>query len=51
MNGAKNVPYSSIVDKENNCLLDTESLKGVFKEAGIDLSKPLVATCGSGICQ
>ena len=49
INGSKNVPHQSIVDKENNCLLDTESLKGVFKEAEIDLSKPLVATCGSGV--
>jgi 3-mercaptopyruvate sulfurtransferase SseA len=40
-----------MLNSPNGLLLDTESLKGVFKEAGIDLSKPLVATCGSGICQ
>lgn len=47
--GSKNLCFQHIVDKENGCLLDTDSLKKLFTKSGTDLNKPLVATCGSGV--
>ncbi|MEP9373258.1 3-mercaptopyruvate sulfurtransferase [Mesorhizobium sp. KR1-2] len=47
MPGAKNVPYSSL--SENGELLPLEGLKAVLENAGLDLSKPVVTSCGSGV--
>ena len=47
MPGAHSVPATSLVD--NGKLLPPEALKQKFAEAGIDLSKPVVTSCGSGI--
>ncbi len=47
MPGARNVPVASL--SENGRLKDIASLKALFSEAGIDLSRPLVTTCGSGV--
>ncbi|MGX7872743.1 3-mercaptopyruvate sulfurtransferase [Mesorhizobium sp. ORM6] len=47
MPGARNVPYSAL--SENGKLLSTDRLRKVMEEAGIDLSKPVVTSCGSGV--
>jgi thiosulfate/3-mercaptopyruvate sulfurtransferase len=47
MPGARNLPSSAL--SENGELLPKSRLKKVVKEAGIDLSKPVVTSCGSGI--
>ncbi len=47
MPGAKNLPASSL--SRNGRLLPPDELKVKFAEAGIDLSKPVVTSCGSGI--
>lgn len=47
MPGAKNVPSSIL--SENGELLPLDRLRAVFADAGIDLSKPVVTTCGSGV--
>lgn len=47
MPGAKSVPASSLA--RDGKLLPPEELKQRFDEAGIDLSKPVVTSCGSGI--
>ena len=47
MPGARNIPVTTL--SEGGKLKDVETLKSVFAEAGIDLSKPVVTTCGSGI--
>lgn len=47
MPGARNVPYSSL--SEGGMLKSLSSLREVFKEAGIDLDKPVVTSCGSGV--
>lgn len=47
MPGAKNVPFSMLA--ENGRLRSKEQLKSVFEQAGIDLTKPVVTTCGSGV--
>lgn len=47
MPGARNVPSASL--SENGELLPVEKLKRVLEAAGIDLSRPVVTTCGSGV--
>jgi thiosulfate/3-mercaptopyruvate sulfurtransferase len=47
MPGAKSLPASTL--SKDGKLLPPEELKKRFDEAGIDLSKPVVTSCGSGI--
>jgi thiosulfate/3-mercaptopyruvate sulfurtransferase len=47
MPGARNVPYSAL--SENGSLLSKDRLRKVIEDAGIDLSKPIVTSCGSGV--
>ncbi|TIS58719.1 3-mercaptopyruvate sulfurtransferase [Mesorhizobium sp.] len=47
MPGARNVPSSTLA--ENGELLPKDRLRKVIEDAGIDLSKPVVTSCGSGI--
>jgi len=46
--GAKNLPLDALVD-EDGTLKDPEELKAAFASAGIDLAKPVISTCGSGV--
>jgi thiosulfate/3-mercaptopyruvate sulfurtransferase len=47
MPGALNVPSASII--EDGHLLAPERLAKVFAEAGVDVDKPVITTCGSGV--
>jgi thiosulfate/3-mercaptopyruvate sulfurtransferase len=47
MPGAKNLP--SGVFSAKGMLKDIDSLQQTFADAGIDLTKPVVTTCGSGV--
>ncbi|MEM5501379.1 3-mercaptopyruvate sulfurtransferase [Ahrensia kielensis] len=47
MPAAINVPFSNLSDK--GYLKHTEELRKTLTEAGLDLSKPVVTTCGSGV--
>ncbi|KAK2574065.1 3-mercaptopyruvate sulfurtransferase [Acropora cervicornis] len=46
---SKSVPYSQCLDPETKLMKTPEELRKVFEDAGIDLNKPLITTCGSGI--
>jgi thiosulfate/3-mercaptopyruvate sulfurtransferase len=46
MPGAANVPWEQVV-AEDGTLRPDDELKAVFK--GVDLAKPIVTTCGSGV--
>jgi len=46
--GSLNLPYGSLFNADGTWK-DKVRLRAVFEEAGIDLSKPVVTTCGSGI--
>ncbi|KAM3598108.1 uncharacterized protein V6R79_013556 [Siganus canaliculatus] len=46
--GAINIPFTSFLD-DSGKELGTEELSRVFREAGVDLEKPIWASCGSGI--
>jgi thiosulfate/3-mercaptopyruvate sulfurtransferase len=45
--GSRNVPYAELVNPDGTILPDHE-LRRRLEAAGIDLSQPIVATCGSG---
>ncbi len=47
MPGAKSVPFTELL--KNGKLGPVEQLLGVYKKAGIDLNKPIVTSCGSGV--
>jgi len=47
MPGAFNVPYTEIV--ENGRLVSTERIAQAFKNAGVDVDRPVISSCGSGI--
>ncbi len=49
MPGARNLPYSDLLDDSGETLLAGEALRARFAAAGVDLGRPLVMTCGSGI--
>ena len=42
-----NVPYDNIV--KDGSLVDATKLEAAFVDAGVDLSKPITTSCGSGI--
>lgn len=46
--GSKNLPYKQLFNDDGTWKTG-DALKCEFERAGIDLSKPLVTTCGSGI--
>jgi thiosulfate/3-mercaptopyruvate sulfurtransferase len=46
--GSKNLPYAHLFD-EDGTWKQGEALRAAFDEAGVDLDKPMVTTCGSGI--
>ena len=46
---AVNVPWADLVHPEKGVLLDPAALTARFQAAGVDLSKPIVTTCASGI--
>lgn len=46
--GTINMPFPSFLDASGK-ELETEGLSKLFREAGVDLEKPLWATCGSGV--
>ena len=47
MPGAFNVPFSSL--SEGGRLKSPDALRAVLEDAGLDLDKPVVTTCGSGV--
>jgi thiosulfate/3-mercaptopyruvate sulfurtransferase len=47
MPGAYNVPYTEIV--ENGRLVSPDRIAQAFKKAGVDIDKPVITSCGSGV--
>jgi thiosulfate/3-mercaptopyruvate sulfurtransferase len=47
MPGALNVPFADIL--ENGRLAAREKIAAAFAKAGVDLDKPTITTCGSGV--
>ncbi len=50
MPGAVNVPWSAVVGAAPDVALrSAKELRSVFEAAQVDLSAPIITTCGSGI--
>jgi thiosulfate/3-mercaptopyruvate sulfurtransferase len=47
MPGSLNVPYSALL--QDGCLLPPERLSQAFAAGGVDLDKPIITSCGSGV--
>jgi thiosulfate/3-mercaptopyruvate sulfurtransferase len=47
MPGARNVPYAGLL--QNGCLLPPAALADAFTAGGVDLDKPIITSCGSGV--
>lgn len=47
--GARNLPFGDILDPETKLMLTGDALGERFAQAGIDLSKPITTSCGSGV--
>lgn len=48
MPGAKNVPFQSLFNADGT-MKSPDECKSVFEAAGVDLAKPVITTCGSGV--
>jgi thiosulfate/3-mercaptopyruvate sulfurtransferase len=48
MPGACNLPSAKVISPDGG-LADRATLERLFAEAGIDLDRPIVTTCGSGV--
>lgn len=46
--GSKNVPYASLLNPDGT-MKPVADLRAVFEEAGVNLSKPAITSCGSGV--
>lgn len=46
--GAKNVPFTTLL-AEDGTLLPAPALRATFEAAGVDLGKPIITSCGSGV--
>lgn len=47
--GSRNLPFVELMDPASQTMLDKTDLKARFTGAGIDLHKPVITTCGSGV--
>ncbi|MBK6466029.1 MAG: 3-mercaptopyruvate sulfurtransferase [Rhodobacter sp.] len=46
--GSKNIPFASLLNG-NGTMKDPAGLRAMFTAAGVDLGKPAITTCGSGV--
>ncbi len=48
MPGAKNVHYKKLLN-EDGTMRDLDALRAAFEAAGVDLARPVITSCGSGV--
>lgn len=46
--GSKNLPFGQLLN-DDGTMKDEAALRAAFEAAGVDLSKPAITTCGSGV--
>jgi thiosulfate/3-mercaptopyruvate sulfurtransferase len=46
--GSKNVPYTDLLNADMT-LKEPDALRAVFAAAGVDMTKPVITSCGSGV--
>jgi thiosulfate/3-mercaptopyruvate sulfurtransferase len=47
--GSRSVPYATLFDAGTGAMKPLEELRRIFKDAGVDMARPIVTTCGSGV--
>jgi thiosulfate/3-mercaptopyruvate sulfurtransferase len=47
--GSRNVPYAELFDAATGVMKPLDDLRKMFSSAGVDTTKPIVTTCGSGV--
>ena len=47
--GSRSLPFLTLLNADTKTWKDPAAIKAAFDQAGIDLTKPLVTTCGSGV--
>lgn len=46
--GSRSVPFTTLLN-EDRTMKSPEECRAIFEAAGVDLSKPVITTCGSGV--
>ncbi|MDW4500173.1 3-mercaptopyruvate sulfurtransferase [Sulfitobacter sp. D35] len=46
--GARNVPFTDLLN-DDKTMKDPETCRAIFEAAGVDLEKPVITSCGSGV--
>lgn len=44
-----NIPFGDLIDERTRCLRPAAEVKGRFEAAGVDMQRPVIASCGSGV--
>ncbi len=47
--GSINIPYAGLTDSTQTTLCSQQTLQSLFEQSSLNLSKPMVTTCGSGV--
>ena len=47
--GSRSVPYAGLFDANTGTMKSLDQLREAFSGAGVDMTKPIVTTCGSGV--
>ncbi|MGA2292132.1 3-mercaptopyruvate sulfurtransferase [Bradyrhizobium sp.] len=47
--GSRNVPYAELFDAQTGAMKSLQELRQAFENAGVDITKPIVTSCGSGV--
>src|SRR2546421_7678697 len=47
--GSISIPVSELLDPDSKAFLPAEELKRVFETKGVDPTKPIVSSCGTGV--
>jgi len=47
--GSRNVPYAELFDPKTGAMKPLDELRKAFTGAGVDMTRPIVTTCGSGV--
>jgi thiosulfate/3-mercaptopyruvate sulfurtransferase len=47
--GSRNLPYNELFDAATGTMKPLDELRAAFETAGLDLARPVVTSCGSGV--
>lgn len=47
--GSINLPFETLIDPQTGTMKPVDALRAAFEAAGVDLNRPIVTTCGSGV--